>query len=472
MDGAAPSFSPLPDGTEWLRYGNEGATRNLPLSDDLVSALSFLPELGVEMEVFSGGQPGEGEGPRVGSTRHDHGNAADVFFSQNGRRLDWSNPDDLPIFEEIVRRGKAAGITGFGAGDGYMQPGSMHIGFGNPGVWGAGGSGANAPDWLRNAYDGSEASPMATQGQGTGELPLETLFSAVSNPFLMADPGMASVVNSMLAQRMQQMDPMHALDMDYKRAQIAKMEADASAGPKAATSFGTPIWGSDPEGNAVFGTLDNAGNFNITETPEGFSFGKEPIRLDTGNEFTLLDPVTRQVIGTVPKDNYGSAYETAAGSAAGKAGVEAQLGAQEAIATAQRTLTQIENLKNDPGLWWSVGGLGWTPNVPGNPQAGTISRIEQLQGASFLQAFESLKGGGQITEVEGTKATNAIARLQRSQSYEEFIQALTELQEVVQAGLERAQRQAQGEPMPLPNVAGGNAGSPGNGGGWEVVGVE
>lgn len=138
----------------WINYTNHNATRNLPISDSLSSALSFLPEMGVTMEVFSGGQPGKGEGPRVGSTRHDHGGAADVFFHKNGRRLDWSNPDDQPIFQEIVRRAKANGVTGFGAGQGYMQPGSMHIGFGEPAVWGAGGSGANAPEWLREAYDG------------------------------------------------------------------------------------------------------------------------------------------------------------------------------------------------------------------------------------------------------------------------------------------------------------------------------
>lgn len=141
----------------WLQYKNQNAIRNDPLNPQLVKALeSVLPELGVTMEVFSGGQ--EPSGPnRTGSTRHNHGNAADVFFYKDGRKLDWSNPKDVPVFQEIVRRGKAAGITGFGAGEGYMQPGSMHVGFGNPAVWGAGGKGANAPDWLTAAYNGAPA---------------------------------------------------------------------------------------------------------------------------------------------------------------------------------------------------------------------------------------------------------------------------------------------------------------------------
>lgn len=154
---------------DWVRYANQGATRSQPLDPRLVNALGFLPELGLTMEVFSGGQPAAGQGPRVGSTRHDHGNAADAFFYQGDRRLDWANPADLPLFEAVVQRARANGVTGFGAGPGYMQPGSMHIGFGNPGVWGAGGSGSTAPDWLRRAYGaapagGAPATPQLSFG--------------------------------------------------------------------------------------------------------------------------------------------------------------------------------------------------------------------------------------------------------------------------------------------------------------------
>jgi hypothetical protein len=144
--GASPTSS-------YIRYANSNAVRNQPLSDDLASALDFLPEMGITMEVFSGGQPEIGSGkPRVGSTRHDSGDAADVMFYQDGRRLDWSNPDDVPIFKDIVRRAKANGVTGFGAGEGYMRPGSMHIGFGAEAVWGADGAGENAASWLNDAY--------------------------------------------------------------------------------------------------------------------------------------------------------------------------------------------------------------------------------------------------------------------------------------------------------------------------------
>lgn len=145
---------------EWLIYANQGATRSQPIAPELANAMGFLPELGLQMEVFSGGQPGVGTSDaRVGSTRHDHGKAADVFFRKDGQRLDWSNPQHTPVFQEVVRRAKAAGLTGFGAGPGYMQPGSMHIGFGAPAVWGAGGKADTAPEWLRSAYGAAPAAP-------------------------------------------------------------------------------------------------------------------------------------------------------------------------------------------------------------------------------------------------------------------------------------------------------------------------
>lgn len=149
----------------WLRYANEGKIRNQPLSPELEQALGYLGDMGVTVEVFSGGQDHKGHGHRrTGSTRHDGGNAADVFFYKDGRRLNWADPNDLPLFQEIVQQGKSAGLTGFGAGPGYMPEGSMHIGFGTPAVWGAGGKGDAAPDWLREAYGaaGAASAPLST----------------------------------------------------------------------------------------------------------------------------------------------------------------------------------------------------------------------------------------------------------------------------------------------------------------------
>lgn len=161
---------------DYITYANQGAVRNQPISPDLAAAFGFLPEMGLGMQVFSGGQAAKGSGqPRVGSVRHDHGQSADVFFTRDGQRLDWANPEQTPIFQDIVSRAKQAGVTGFGAGQGYMQPGSMHVGYGAPAVWGAGGKGANAPEWLRTAYGAispGQPSPQQAQFSTQGAAPM------------------------------------------------------------------------------------------------------------------------------------------------------------------------------------------------------------------------------------------------------------------------------------------------------------
>jgi hypothetical protein len=161
------SSAPRGGGGDYLRYANQGATRNKPLAPKLEKALGFLSDLGVTAEVFSGGQ--DASGPhRTGSHRHDYGNAGDIRFYKDGRPLSWANKADLPLFQEIVRRGKAAGITGFGAGPGYMGEGTMHVGFGTPSVWGAGGRSRNAPGWLTDAYSGRLVGGGGASGQAGG----------------------------------------------------------------------------------------------------------------------------------------------------------------------------------------------------------------------------------------------------------------------------------------------------------------
>lgn len=149
----------------YIEYANSKATRNRKLSPKLVNAMSFLGSMGVTMRVVSGGQAGKGEkGGRVGSTRHDHGNAADADFYMNGRRLVWSKPQDRAVLAEIVTNAARNGVTGIGAGDNYMGDGRIHVGFGSAATWG-GGKGVAAPAWLRQAYARGRALSRTNAGQ-------------------------------------------------------------------------------------------------------------------------------------------------------------------------------------------------------------------------------------------------------------------------------------------------------------------
>ena len=74
-------------------------------------------------------------------------------------------------------------------------------------------------------------------------------------------------------------------------------------------------------------------------------------------------------------------------------------------------------------------------------QADLLAKVEQVQGQAFLEAFSILKGAGAITEQEGIKATQAYARLQRTQSPEAFAASLNEFADIVRLGIKRAQDQ-------------------------------
>lgn len=185
---------------DWLTYDNQGATRNDLLSPELVGAMSFLGDMGVTMRVVSGGQKNNTT-DGTGSTRHNHGNAADTDFYIGDRKLDWNNPQDLPIFQQIVTQAKANGVTGIGAGDDYMGAGRMHVGFGNPGVWGANGQGANAPEWLTAAYNGAPAGTASITRNGTGGEAAAAFTAALQAGIRMAPDQAAALFNSVLDQQ-------------------------------------------------------------------------------------------------------------------------------------------------------------------------------------------------------------------------------------------------------------------------------
>jgi hypothetical protein len=102
--------------------------------------------------------------------------------------------------------------------------------------------------------------------------------------------------------------------------------------------------------------------------------------------------------------------------------------------------------KPHPGFENAVGAT-WLPGarfVPGTDVAGFMSRFDQIKGASFLEAFESLKNGGAITEKEGQKGTDAINRMSTSTDEKEFIRAALDLQDVIRKGVANAQSRAAG----------------------------
>jgi hypothetical protein len=98
--------------------------------------------------------------------------------------------------------------------------------------------------------------------------------------------------------------------------------------------------------------------------------------------------------------------------------------------------------KPHPGFNDAVGAT-WKPGfrfIPGTNASDFQSYQDQIEGAAFLSAFEALKGGGAISEKEGSKATAAKLRMKLSQSEGEYVKAAREFQEVVRTGVENARK--------------------------------
>jgi len=127
------------------------------------------------------------------------------------------------------------------------------------------------------------------------------------------------------------------------------------------------------------------------------------------------------------------------------------------ISNKQNTIYLIDALLNDPKLSQILGAQGTVRGVGENLFPGLQEdyvdlkgRVEQLQGGVFLEAFESLKGGGQITELEGAQAQAALARLNTAQGEEAFKQALKEYRFYIEQGLARLR----GEDIPKDTLYG------------------
>jgi hypothetical protein len=314
----------------------------------------------------------------------------------------------------------------------------------------------------------------AIGGAGGGQAPtpaqsgpdMSALYQALSSPLLRQED--RALIMSEIQRREQAADPMRAMQLQRAQLEIEQMQNPQSKGvvvggrivdpstgqviyqpgpgEGSPTEYGLqPQYGVDAEGNPVLIQIGKDGTATQTQLPEGVTFQKEPIRIDGGTEWILLDPITRQPVGRVPKQLREAAAETAIGRIEGEATGAAITGLNSNLAQVDEAVALIDSVMNDPALSGITGML--QGRLPPMTQAGTDLnvKINQIKGKAFLEAFESLKGGGAITNLEGQVATEAMARLDRAQSDAAYREALAELRGVLERGAERARRSA-GQP--------------------------
>lgn len=203
--------------------------------------------------------------------------------------------------------------------------------------------------------------------------------------------------------------------------------------------FGTSLtYGTDKDGNTIAFQASKKGTLKQVDLPDGTKLSTGVDKIDLGTQWGMVNRKTGEVVGYAPKDVVGENRQKAIGTAQGGAAAAlpgAEIGSDQISA-------QIEDLKNDPALPNVVGPIdGRTPNLTADSQR-VQSKIDRLKGGVFLQAFNALKGGGAISEVEGAKAEQAMARLNQAQSEGDFKQALDEFNDAVRVGLAKIKANA------------------------------
>lgn len=165
----------------------------------------------------------------------------------------------------------------------------------------------------------------------------------------------------------------------------------------------------------------------------------------------------RGLDGLQPVDPFTKASETASGKASG----EAAAAVPAAQSLAQDLELQVNSLKNDPYLGRMLGPIdSRIPNMSADA-ARVQSKLDQLQGGAFLQARTALKGGGQITDFESTRAEQAYARLATAQNETDFKDALDEFVYWTKRGVSKLQNVAGQTPaqvQPPPSLSGPSRG--------------
>lgn len=139
------------------------------------------------------------------------------------------------------------------------------------------------------------------------------------------------------------------------------------------------------------------------------------------------------------------------------AGAEAARQVEERVADIDYYSNIVEQVLNHPNLGNVVGRFvgavptsGYTASLTFDEKdQEVLGLLEQIEGQTFLEAYESLKGGGPITDIEGAQAKAAISRIKNRQVGEAGMrQALEELRQIYA----NVRARSLGQEVPFPNV--------------------
>jgi hypothetical protein len=141
-----------------------------------------------------------------------------------------------------------------------------------------------------------------------------------------------------------------------------------------------------------------------------------------------------------------------------------------ALATFDRAIDTIDEIKNSSGFSAAVGVPGPSSYLPGTAAKETQGLIESLKSQAFLAEVEKMKGLGALTEREGAALTSAVGSLQLDMPEAAFKRSLDRIEDYFRAGKSRISEKYNVQPEQQPTIRNSAAAPQGaQSGGWEIV---
>lgn len=110
---------------------------------------------------------------------------------------------------------------------------------------------------------------------------------------------------------------------------------------------------------------------------------------------------------------------------------------ENAVASINQQLQQLQRLESHPGFSSAVGVNSIIPSIPGTQAYGFEKQLEKLDAQSFMAMIPNLAGMGALSNAEGQKVSAALSALATGLSEEEFKSEMNVIRETLMQARDR-----------------------------------
>lgn len=457
---------------------SEGAA----VADDTMRALGKTPMRPYRDAIAGIESAGSGDYAAVGPTHPKMGRALGRYGIMESNIGPWSKealgrevtPEEFmanPAIQDAIFDHKFGGYV-----EKYGPEGAAQAWLGGPGGVGKvtredslGTSIGEYGQKFMGALGGPVAAPAGAStatNSTTPPIDPQALAAALANPWI--SPEQRAMLTTIYDQQVQAGDPMRQIEIAKGVAELDAMNnPPAPEQPEQLSRLAiAKEMGLDDESARVYaltGELPQTADANVPAafasldmqaqaagfapgTPEYQEFMRNGGGSGTPAAFTALDMQAKAAGFEPGTPEYQDFMATrGAGLAAeaktkGEAAAAAEIAAPADVATAERTLKYIDDIRSHPGREMGTGFSSVFNWLPGSSGKDFQNRVNQVTSGAFLTAIDEMRGMGSLSNAEGETARAAITRMDTATSEAEFLAALGDYEAVVMLGMDRAKK--------------------------------